>query len=137
MADKTSFLKGPKQVVVKTRSCSFADTTARQLATLPKGSRLMGFLINGVASNAVTTAVLSFGNTATSTEYVNAADVKTAAAGVGPTLLAGVSGVMGAVLTSDTPIFVKYAETGTGASVGSWKVSIIYNTGNVTNDDTV
>ena len=137
MADKTSVSKGPKQVVVKTRSVSIADTTARQIATLPKGSRLMGFLINGVASDAVTTATLGFGNTSAANQYVTGADVKTAAAGVGPTLLAGVSGVMGAVLTTDTPIFVKYADTGGAATVGSWKASIIYNTGNVTNDDTI
>ena len=137
MADKTSFLKGPKQVVVKTRSVSIADTTARQIATLPRGSRLMGFLINGVASNAVTTAVLGFGNTTSANEYVSAQDVKTAAAGVGPTLLAGVSGVMGAVLSGDTPIYAKYADTGGAATLGTWKVSILYNTGNVTNDDTI
>jgi len=137
MSDKTSVLKGPKLVEVKTRSCSFADSTARQIATIPKGSRLMCFLINGVASDAATTATLSFGNTTASNQYVSGADVKTAAAGVGPTLLPGVSGVMGAVLTSDTPIYVKYAETGTGATVGSWKVSIVYNTGNAINDDTI
>lgn len=137
MSDKTSVLKGPKAVRTKVRSCSIADTTARQIATLPKGSRILGFLINGVASDAATTATLSFGNTSTATQYVNGADVKTAAAGVGPTLLAGVSGVLGAVLTGDTPIWVKYAETGTGAAVGSWKVAIIYTDGNLINDDTI
>ena len=137
MSDKTAVFKGPKAVSVKTRTVTITDTTARQIATLPKGSRLMGFLINGVASNAVTTATLSFGSTSSSNEYVTGADVKTAAAGVGPTLLAGVSGVMGAVLASETPIFAKYADTGGAASLGTWKVSIIYNTGNVINDDTI
>jgi hypothetical protein len=137
MADKTSVIAGPKQVVVKTRSCSIADTTARQIATLPKGSRLIAFVINGVASDALTTATLSFGNTVTATEYTNGQDVKTAASGVGPTLAKGVSGVLGAVLTSDTPIYVKYAETGTAATVGSWKVSIVYSTGNYLFDDTI
>lgn len=137
MANKTSVLAGPKSLLVKTRTVTIADTTARQIATLPKGSRLLGFVINGVASDGVTTATLSFGNTATSTEYTSGQDVKTAAAGVGPTLCKGVSGVLGAVLTSDTPIFAKYADTGGAASVGTWKVSIVYSAGNYLFDDTI
>lgn len=137
MADKTSILKGPKAVRTKIRSISRTNTTAVALATLPKGSRILGFLINGVASDAATTGVLSFGSTTTATEYVNAADVKTAAAGVGPTLLPGVSGILGTVLTVDTVIYGKYAETGTASTVGSWKVAIIYTDGNIANDDTI
>jgi hypothetical protein len=112
-------------------------TTGTAIATLKKGSRILGFLLNGVASDAGTSATLSFGNTATATEYVNGADVKTAAAGVGPTLLPGVSGLLGTVLTVDTVIYAIYAETGTASNAGSWKVAIIYTDGNITNDDTI
>jgi hypothetical protein len=137
MADKTSVLRGPKSLSTKTRSVARTMTTGTQVATLPKGSRIIGFLLNGVASDAGTTATLSIGSTTTATEYVNGADVKTAASGVGPTLLPGVSGVLGTVLTVDTGIFVKYAESGTASAAGAWKVTILYTTGNVTNDDTI
>ncbi len=137
MSVNTSVLKGPKAVRTKVRSVARTMTTGTAIATLIKGSRILGFLINGVASDAATTATLSFGSTTTATEYVNGADVKTAASGVGPTLLPGVSGVLGTVLTVDTVIYAKYAETGTASTVGSWKVAIIYTDGNVINDDTV
>lgn len=137
MADKTSVQKGGKGIQVKVRSLTRSMTTGTQVATLPKGSRILGFLLNGVASNAGTTATVSIGTTSTATQYVSGADVKTAAAGVGPTMLAGVSGALGAALTADTPIFFKYAETGTASNAGAWTVAIMYTTGNVTNDDTV
>jgi hypothetical protein len=141
MADKTSVLKGGKSLQVKVRNVARTMTTGTQIATLPRGSRILGFMINGVASDAATTAVLSFGSTTTANEYVSAQDVKTAAAGVGPTLLAAVSGVLAAAQNppsqSDLPIFAKYAETGTASTVGSWKVAIMYTVGNVDNDDTI
>lgn len=137
MADKTSVLKGPKAVRTKVRAVTRSMTTGTALATLPKGSRILAFLINGVASDAGTTATLSFGSTTAANEYVSGADVKTAAAGVGPTLLAGVSGALAAVLAVDTVIYVKYAETGTASAAGAWKVAIIYTDGNLINDDTL
>lgn len=137
MADKTSVQRGGKSVQAKARLAARTMTTGTQVATIPKGSRLLGFLLNGVASDAATTATISIGSTVTATEFVSGADVKTAAAGRGPTLLPGVSGAIGAALTVDTPIFFKYAETGTASTVGSWTIAILYTTGNVTNDDTV
>lgn len=136
MADKSSVLRGGKGVQSKARTLARTMTTATQVATLPKGSRLLGFLLNGVASDAATTAVVSIGSTSAATEFVSAQDVKTVAAGRGPTLLAAVSGSLAAVAVVDTPIFFKYAETGTASTVGAWTVHILYTTGNVTNDDT-
>lgn len=137
MSAKTSVLRGPKDLVTKTRNVTRSMTTGTALCTLPKGSRILGIVINGVASDAGTSATLSFGNTATATEYVNGADVKTAASGVGPTWLAGVSGVLGTVLTAETTIYAIYAETGTASNAGSWKATVIYTTGNAINDTTI
>lgn len=138
MSSKLSVLRGPKAPVSKTRIVTIADiTTARQIMTLPKGSRLLYFIVGGVASDAATTATLSFGNTTTSTEWVTGFDVKTAATGTGPSLPKMVSGKAGLVLTVDTPVYALYAETGTGATVGSWFVTLVYTTGNITNDTTV
>jgi len=137
MATKDSVLRGPKDVLTKTRKLAITNTTAVQVATLPKGSRIQGFCLRGVNSNAVTTATVSIGNTSASNQFVNGADIKTAAAGIGPTWLASVSGSLGQVLVVDTPIFFKYADTGGAASLGNWFIDIVFTTGNVTNDDTI
>lgn len=137
MSDKTSVLRGPKPERTKVRAWARTMTTGTQVATLPKGARLLGFTLGGVASDAATTATISIGSTTTATEYVSGADVKTAAAGRGPTGLALVSGIFGTVLTVDTPIYFKYAETGTASTVGGGYISIKYTDGNLINDDTI
>lgn len=137
MADKTSVMRGPKSLVTKTRSVARTMTTATAVATLPKGSRIVGLILNGTASDAGTTATLSVGTTTTANELVNAVSVLAAGSGDGSQWLKGVAGGLGTVLTSDTVIYVKYAESGTASTAGAWKLSIVYTTGNVTNDDTV
>lgn len=137
MAVKESVIRGPKDLVTKTRNVTRTMTTGTALCTIPKGSRVLGIVINGVASDAGTTATLSFGTNATATQWVNGADVKTAALGVGPTWLPGVSGVLGTVLTADTTVYAIYAETGTASAAGSWKATIVYTTGNSINDTTI
>ena len=141
VSDKTTVQKGGKGIQTKVRSVTRSMTAGTLIATLPRGSRILGFLLNGIASDAGTTATLSFGKTATANEYVSAADVKTAAAGVGPTLLAGVSGALsvspGLPTRSDMPVYAIYAESGGASTVGSWTVAILYTTGNDVNDDTI
>lgn len=137
MAVKESVIRGPKDLVTKTRNVTRTMTTGTALCTIPKGSRVLGIVINGVASDAGTSATLSFGNSATATEWVNGADVKTAASGVGPTWLPGVSGILGTVLTRDTTVYAIYAETGTSSAAGSWKATVVYTTGNSINDTTI
>lgn len=137
MSDKTSVLRGPKDVKCKTRSIARTMTTATVLARLKKGSRILGLVLSGTASNAATTATLSIGNTATATEYVSAANVLAAGVGNGVTVLNGVASGVGAVLTADTPIYALYAETGDASSAGAWKLHILYTDGNDINDDTV
>jgi len=137
MTDKVSVIRGPKDVVGKTRAATRSMTTGTAVMTLPKGSRILYFTSTGVASDAATTATLSVGTSATSNEYVSAYDVKTAANGVGPVILPSVSGTLGVVLTEDTPIYFKYAETGTASTVGNWWVTCVYTQSNVVNNDTV
>lgn len=138
MADKTSVLRGPKMVAVKTRIVARTMTTATQIATLPKGARILMLVLRGTASDAGTTATLSFGTTTTATELVNAQSVLAAGAGNGVNVLKGVTGLTGAgaAATKDTQIFALYAETGTASTAGAWQVDIVYTTGNVTDDDT-
>ena len=101
MTAKTDILRGPKDPVVKTRAVARTMTTGTALCKIPKGSRILGITIQGVASDAGTTAVVSFGNTATANEYVASHDVKTAATGTGPVWCKQVSGALGADLTSE------------------------------------
>ena len=125
----------PKQVRMKTATVARTDTTAKQLFTLPKTARLVDVqLYATVASNAVTTATVGVGSTTGATEFVNNADVKTAAGLIRPTTLMG---GLYATATSDVAVYGKYAETGGASNNGAWKVTLFYSTGNITNDDTL
>lgn len=137
MTAKTDLMRGPKEVVVKTRDVERTMTAGTALCKLPKGSRIIGISLQGIASDAGTTATVSFGNTATATEYVTGHDVKTAATGTGVVWCKQVSGAMGEVLSADTTIYGIYAETGTASAAGNWQASVWYTTGNSINDDTV
>lgn len=137
MADKTSVMRGGKDLQVKSRLVTRTMTSATVLASLPKGSRVLGYVLSGTASDAGTTATLSFGTSTSANEHVSAVSVKSALNGVN--LLAGVTGALNpGVLTAVTnPIYALYAETGTASTAGSWIVHILYTTGNITDDDTV
>lgn len=143
MADKTSQLKGGKSVQVKRRLISRSMTTATQLATLPRGSVILGFILSGSHSDAGTTATVSIGSSTNANEFVNGQSVLSAGAGDGVNLLKGVAGAVGLMpaggipTTAATQVWAIYAETGTASTVGSWVVHILYTTGNDINDDTV
>jgi hypothetical protein len=137
MSDKLSLRRGPKELVTKTRSVSYTMSTATQLATLPKGARILYLVLSGTAASTATTATLSIGTTATSNELVNTVNVLAAGSGNGTSILTGVTGAIGGVLTADTPIYAKYAESGGTSTTGTWKLHIVYTTGNIVNDDTI
>lgn len=137
MSAKSSVMRGPKDILTKTVAVARTNTTAFVGCTLPKGSRLVGFVLVGTASNAGTSATISIGTSSTSTELVAAHDVKTAASGNGPVLLASVAGTHGVVYTTDKPIYFKYAESGTASSAGAWIVEVLHTTGNGINDSSL
>lgn len=141
MADKLSVMRGGKPIQAKRRAVARTMTTATQVATLPRGSVILGFVLSGVASDASLTATLSIGSTTAANEYVNGANVLAAGSGNGVNLLSGVAGAVGAQANpptqADLPIYVKYAETGVASTAGAWKLWILYTTGNDLNDDTI
>lgn len=97
---------------------------------LPKGATLQMLFLEGTASDAGTTATLSVGTTSgTPVEYVNAQSVLAAGAGNGVNLLKGVTGVLPAKVTADTPVYVKYAETGTASTAGAWTLIAVWTMG--------
>ena len=136
MADKLSVQRGPKDVSAKTRNVTRTMTTGTAICTLPKGSRFLYAVIAGTPSDSATAATVSLGTTTSATELVSGHDVKTAATGRLAFMVTGAATSAGTVFTTDQVIYAKYAETG-AATVGAWKVTIFYTTGNVTNDDTI
>lgn len=117
---------------VQAASVARTDTTATAKMRLPKGARIIGFVLSGTASNAGTTATLSVGSTTTANEFVNAVSVLSGGVGNGVNVLNGVASGVGAVLTAaSTDIYVKYAETGTASSAGGWKLFCLYTDGNL------
>ena len=122
-----SVLFGTKLAYVKTVSVDRTMTTATQVATLPRGTRILGFIVNGVASDATTTATLSFGSTTTSNEFVNGVSVLT---GYTNWVNEVDSTATGTILATDTSVYAKYAETGTASANGAWQVSILFSQSN-------
>lgn len=109
---------------------SRTDTTAFKALILPKYAIPVGFYVLGkVASDAASTATINLGTSATATEWINGYDVKTAATATGynpvGSKIAGT--VIATQLTVDTPLYAKYAETGTASSTGGdWYIKIEY-----------
>lgn len=101
------------------------DTSAKTLGTLPQNAVITNItLYVPTASNAATTAVVSVGKSGgTGVEYVNTADVKTAA-GV---IALGTKGGFGSVGTAAVTVTGIYAETGTASTTGGpFNVAISY-----------
>lgn len=119
-----SLFRDTKLAYVKTVSVDRTMTAATEIAKLPKGTRVLGFIINGVASDAGTTATISIGNTTAANEYLNGADVAT---GYSNFPNAVDSTAMGTVLSTDISVYAKYAESGTASSAGAWQVSILFS----------
>lgn len=124
---------GSKVAQVKDFSVTRAMTAGTDVAfVVPKGSRIIGFVLAGTASDAGTSATLSVGTTSgTPVEFVNALDVKTAGTGSGVGLLRGAAGQFQTRVTVDTIVYVKVTEVGTSSTVGSWVLSCLYTTGNI------
>jgi hypothetical protein len=132
MSAKTSVLRGPKQVLSKSRSVTRSMTTGTALCSIPRGSRLLGITLSGVASDAGTTATIQFGTNATSTDLTAAENVLAAGKGNGGFI--GFDQAQRAE-SNDIKIYVIYAETGTASSVGGWVATVLYTAGNDIADD--
>ena len=120
----------PRELITKFFKVSRTDTTAAQKTALPKFAIIAGaYVVGGVASDAATTATISFGSTTTATEYVSGYDVKTAATATGynPVGSKAVGAAFGTPLATDLPVYAKYAETGTASTTGGpWIVKLEY-----------
>jgi len=120
----------PRELLTKIFKISRSDTTGTKKAALPKSAYILGaYVIGGTASDAATSATISFGSSATATEYVSGYDVKTAATGEGYSAVgaAAVGSAFGTALASDVTIYGIYAESGTASTTGGpWIVKLEY-----------
>jgi len=130
MAVTLSYPK-PRDPLVKLATVTYADTTARQIMTLPKDAVIVGIYVIGSATAAggtLSAATLNIGSTTTATEHVAAFDVFGATGeGYHAAGAYAVGSAMCTKLTADTPVYAKYIETaGSGAAAGSWTVKYEY-----------
>lgn len=92
------------------------------IGTLPPGAIVTGALIRiGTAFNAATTNVVTVGTAADASAVLGATDLNELA--VGTTIPLAASGYKVSVVT---PLFVKYAQTGTAASAGAADIILFF-----------
>ena len=92
------------------------------LGTLPAGAIITGLLVKvTTAFNAATTNVLTVGTTATADAVLGATDIDELE--VDTTLTFAGFGYLASVAT---PLFIKYAQTGTAASAGAATIILTY-----------
>lgn len=110
-----------KTVAYNTLGIGTADTV--KVGSLPSGSQIVSCIVRvTTAFNAATTNVLTVGTASGSdADIVAAADVDETAAG---TTVA--TRGCDLAFTADTPIYVKYAQSGTAATAGAALITILY-----------
>lgn len=97
-----------------------------QFGSLPANSFLIGIAHDcRTAFNAVTTNVLTVGTDAANANQI--ADASLIAETVGSQLVAPVA-TFDQRITQDTPVYVKYTQTGTAATAGSSTIVLLYVT---------
>ena len=113
-------IKKGNVIQAKTGTVARTDTSAKSLFTLPGQAMPTGILVFGAASNAATTAIITFTSTAAGTSTavtLGTADVK--AAGVATSgSLASLAGIAMLKSAAAQTIKATYSETGGASSAG-------------------
>ena len=92
------------------------------LGTLPSGAIVTGMLVKITeAFNAATTNVLTVGTAADDDAILGATDINELEVDTTATFAA-----LGYKVTADTPLFIKYAQTGTAATAGAATIILTY-----------
>lgn len=109
-----------KSFAFNTGGIGTAETV--QVGTLPTGALVTQTIVRvKEAFNAATTNVIIVGTAADDDEFIAAGDVDESATDT--TFSARSAGI---VLTADTPVYVKYTQTGTAATTGQADVVVTY-----------
>lgn len=105
---------------------TFSDTgvaTGIQIGTIPAGSFVLPPWVNiETVFNAATTNVLTVGSAADDDGFLTSAVSASGVAGV----KTGVTGAQLGNIAADTPVYIKYTQTGTAATTGVADVVVPY-----------
>lgn len=120
--NKLDMLTGEKLIKAVTGTIAYdvASPYTVSLGTAPNGAIVFATIVEIItAFNAGTTNVLEVGTSATANAYVQAADVNETATGT--TVVS-----RSATLSAATEILAKYTQTGTAATAGLARVTVLY-----------
>jgi hypothetical protein len=108
-----------------TTTIAYTNSTAVAIATIPAGAQIIDINIDvTTAFNAATTNTVTVGTSASAAAYVASTSVgSTGRASVATT---GVYSAWGNTGTSDLVATITYSQTGTAASAGAARVTIVY-----------
>jgi len=110
-----------------TTTIAYTNTTAVSIGTLPANAQIIDINIDTTtAFNAGTTNTVTVGKTGSAAAFVTATDVGTA--GRESVATTGVYSAWATVGTSDIDATVTFAQTGTAATAGAARVTIVYKT---------
>lgn len=102
-----------------------ADGTATTLFTVPAGSQILSLHIDvTTAFNAGTTNTVKIGKTGAATQFVTATDVTSL--GRASVATTGAYANWANVGTSDVTLIATYNQTGTAASTGAARITVVY-----------
>lgn len=112
--------------VSQTATITFAaDGTATSLFTIPAGSQILNINIDTTtAFNATSTNTVSIGKSGAATQFVTATSVT--ALGRQSIATTGAYANWANVGTSDVTVIATYNQTGTAASTGAARITIVY-----------
>ena len=108
-----------------TTTIAFSNTTAVSIGTLPANSQIVDINIDTTTGfNAGTTNTVTVGKTGSAAAYVTATDVGTA--GRESVATTGVYSAWANTGATEVDATVTFAQTGTAASAGAARVTIVY-----------
>ena len=123
MANQVTNIGGVLSAV--TTTIAYTDSTAVTIATIPANSQIVDINIDvTTAFNAATTNTVTVGKTGSAAAFVASTSVGTA--GRASVATTGVYSAWADTGSSDVSATITYSQTGTAASAGAARVTIVY-----------
>jgi len=123
MANQVTNIGGVLSAV--TTTIAYTDSTAVTIATIPANSQIVDINIDvTTAFNAATTNTVTVGKTGSAAAFVTSTSV--GSAGRASVATSGVYSAWADTGSSDISATITYSQTGTAASVGAARVTIVY-----------
>jgi len=123
MANQVTNIGGMLSAV--TTTFAYTNATAVTIATIPAGAQIVDINIDvTTAFNAGTTNTVTVGTSASAAAYVTSTSV--GSAGRASVASTGVYSAWANTGTSDVSATITYSQTGTAASAGAARVTIVY-----------